>query len=80
MAANVHFNHDAVTGFRCTNRLVVEAAFPQTLLLPRETGLPWLAIVSIDGSKIGTNACKIQSVRYGRAHALRVSRSFTPRC
>jgi transposase len=71
IAANTHPDHDTIATFRRTNKAAFEAAFLDTLLLARETGLLRLGTVSIDGTKIDANASKIRSVRYDRAQALR---------
>lgn len=71
VAANLHPDHDTVATFRQSNKAAIEAAFLQVLLLARETGLPRLGTVSIDGTKIDANASKRRSVRYDRAKQLR---------
>ena len=60
-----------VATFRRTYKEAFEAVFVQVLLLARESGLLRLGTVSIDGTKIDTNASKIRSVRYDRTHELR---------
>jgi transposase len=71
IAANLHPDHDTIATFRRTNRVAIEAAFVQVLLLARETGLLRLGVVSIDGTKIDADASKYRSVRYDRIKALR---------
>lgn len=71
VAANPHPDHDTVAVFRRANKAAFEAAFLQVLLLARESGLLRLGMVSIDGTKLDTNASKIRSVRYDRAQELR---------
>jgi len=39
VAANLHPDHDTIAVFRTTNKATFEAAFLQSLLLARETGL-----------------------------------------
>jgi transposase len=67
VAANLHPDHDTIAVFRSTNKAAFEAAFLQVLLLARASGLLRLGTVSIDGTKIDANACKLRSVRYDRA-------------
>lgn len=71
VAANLHPDHDTIAAFRRTNRVAIETAFAQVLLLARETGLLRLGVVSIDGTKIDADASKYRSVRYDRIRALR---------
>ena len=71
VAANLHPDHDTIATFRRANRTAFEAAFLQVLLLARESGLLWLGMVAIDGTKLDANASKIRSVRYDRAKELR---------
>jgi hypothetical protein len=71
VAANLHPDHDTIAAFRRANRAAFEAAFPQVLLLARESGLLRLGMVAIDGTKLDANASKIRSVRYDRAKELR---------
>ena len=71
VAANLHPDHDTIAEFRRSNKVAIEAAFLQVLLLARETGLLRLGTVSIDGTKLDANASKIRSVRYDRAKQLR---------
>ena len=74
MAANLHPDHDTIATFRRANRTAFEAAFLQVLLLARESGLLWLGMVAIDGTKLDANASKIRSVRYDRAKELRAKK------
>lgn len=71
VAANLHPDHDTIAEFRRSNKVAIEVAFLQVLLLARETGLLRLGTVSIDGTKLDANASKIRSVRYDRAQELR---------
>lgn len=71
VAANPHPDHDTIAAFRRINKAAFETAFPQVLLLARESGLLRLGAVSIDGTKIDADASKIRSVRYDRAKVSR---------
>src|ERR1700712_5099412 len=71
VAANLHPDHDTIAVFRRSNKVAIEAAFLQVLLLARETGLLRLGTVSIDGTKIDANTSKLRSVRYDRIKELR---------
>lgn len=71
VSANLHPDHDTIATFRRINRVAIEAAFAQVLLLARETGLLRLGVVSIDGTKIDADASKYRSLRYDRIRELR---------
>jgi cell division protein FtsB len=62
-----HADPDTIVTFRRLNKVAIEAAFLQTLLLAQETGLLKVGNVSIDGTKIDANAARAKSLRYDRA-------------
>ena len=71
VAANCHPDHDTICAFRRENFEAVGEAFLQVLLMARELKLLKVGTVSVDGTKVGANANKRNSLRHDRADALR---------
>jgi transposase len=70
VTADTHPDHDTICKFRRENLPAVAEAFVEVLRLAREMGVLKVGTVSIDGSKIKSNASKDKNVRYDRAKEL----------
>lgn len=70
VTADTHPDHDTICKFRRENLAAVSEAFVQVLQLAQEMGVLKLGTVSVDGSKIRSNASKDKNVRYDRAKEL----------
>ena len=71
VAANCHPDHDTICVFRRRNIKAVSEAFLQVLPMARELKLLQVGTVSVDGTQLGANASKRNSIRHDRAVALR---------
>lgn len=71
LTGDTHPDHDTLCKFRRENEEALKEAFLQVLLLAKELKLLKVGTVSVDGSKIDSNASKRRSVRYDRAQVLR---------
>ena len=70
LTCDTHPDHDTICKFRRENFAAVANCFMRLLELARELGLLKVGMVSVDGTKIKSNANKKRSVRYDRAGQL----------
>ena len=71
ITANTHPDHDTICKFRRENFAAIEEGFTQVLELANELKILKVGTVSVDGTKIDSNANKHKSIRYDRAKELR---------
>lgn len=66
LAADQHPDHDSIAEFRKTHLSALSGLFVQGLQVCQKAGLVKVGQVGLDGTKVGANASRHQSRRYGR--------------
>ena len=66
MAANLQSDYATTCSFRCENTGAIASAFERVLSIARELKLLREGLVGVDGTKVGANASKLNSLRYDR--------------
>ncbi len=80
VAANLHPDHDTLCKFRRENFEAISESFLQVLLLARESKLLRVGLVSVDGTKVDSNASYCQVKRKAWASGTECGLSMADKC